>query len=110
MAMGLSHALETRYRKRSHRGRPVYEDEGERISIMARVADSTEGRIHWRRPTAIEHFPLATLRRTIHSDKRTHQAPSENSLSKECGLKDGDRGGSVLRKTTRRAKATTKPT
>ena len=32
------------------------------------------------------------------------------SLTKECGWKDGDRGGSVLRKTTRRAKATTKPT
>ena len=36
MAMGLSHAFETRYRKRSLRGRPVYEDESERISIMAR--------------------------------------------------------------------------
>ena len=36
MAMGLSHAFETRYRKRSLPGRPVYEDESERISIMAR--------------------------------------------------------------------------
>lgn len=36
MAMGLSHALETRYRRRSIRGRPLYEDESERISIMAR--------------------------------------------------------------------------
>jgi hypothetical protein len=35
MAMGLSHALETRYRRRSIRGRPLYEDESERISIMA---------------------------------------------------------------------------
>src|ERR1039458_4071201 len=32
------------------------------------VSDSTQGRIHWRRPTAIVHFSLATLRRTIHSD------------------------------------------
>jgi hypothetical protein len=36
MAMGLSHALETRYRRRSIRGRPLYEDESERTSIMAR--------------------------------------------------------------------------
>jgi hypothetical protein len=36
MAMGLSHAPETRYRRRSIRGRPLYEDESERISIMAR--------------------------------------------------------------------------
>ena len=28
------------------------------------VSDSTQGRIHWRRPTAIDHFSLATLRRT----------------------------------------------
>jgi transposase len=32
------------------------------------VTDSTEGRIHWRRPTAILRFSLATLRRTIHTD------------------------------------------
>jgi len=31
------------------------------------VTDSTQGRIHWRRPTAILRFSLATLRRTIHS-------------------------------------------
>src|SRR5467141_5179120 len=31
------------------------------------VADSTQGRIHWRRPTAMLRFSLATLRRTIHS-------------------------------------------
>src|ERR1700676_232952 len=31
------------------------------------VNDSTEGRIHWRRPTATLRFSLATLRRTIHS-------------------------------------------
>jgi len=36
MAMGLSHAFETRNRKRSLPGRQVYEDESERISIMAR--------------------------------------------------------------------------
>jgi hypothetical protein len=36
MAMGLSHAFETRYRRRSLPGRPLYEDESERISIMAR--------------------------------------------------------------------------
>src|ERR1700692_4422104 len=36
MAMGLSHAFETRSRKRSLPGRPVYEDASERISIMAR--------------------------------------------------------------------------
>src|SRR5882724_3826720 len=30
------------------------------------VTDSTEGRIHWRGPTAILRFSLATLRRTIH--------------------------------------------
>ena len=30
------------------------------------VSDSTKGRIHWRRPTAILLFTLATLRRTIH--------------------------------------------
>src|SRR5258706_7323650 len=36
MAMGLSHAFETRYRSRSLRGRPLYEDESERISIMTR--------------------------------------------------------------------------
>src|SRR5467141_3942315 len=33
------------------------------------VSDSTQGRIHWRRPTAMLRFSLATLRRTIHSDK-----------------------------------------
>jgi len=33
------------------------------------VNDSTKGRIHWRRPTAIVRFSLATLRQTIHSDK-----------------------------------------
>src|ERR1700688_3898401 len=38
------------------------------------VADSTEGRIHWRRPTAIIRISLATLQRTIHSDKRVDQA------------------------------------
>jgi hypothetical protein len=71
MAMGLSHAFETRNRKRSLPGRQVYEDESERISIMAGVTDSTEGRIHWRRPTAILRFSLATLRLTIHSDYAT---------------------------------------
>jgi hypothetical protein len=30
------------------------------------VNDSNQGRIHWRRPTVIAHFSLATLRRTIH--------------------------------------------
>jgi len=30
---------------------------------------STKGRIHWRSPSAILRFSLATLRRTIHSDK-----------------------------------------
>src|ERR1700687_2417623 len=34
---------------------------------MPGVPDSTQGRIHWRRPTAILRFSLATLRRTIHS-------------------------------------------
>jgi hypothetical protein len=34
--MGLSHAFETRNRKRSLPDRPVYEDESERTSIMAR--------------------------------------------------------------------------
>jgi hypothetical protein len=32
---------------------------------------SIKGRIHWRSPSAILRFSLATLRRTIHSDKRT---------------------------------------
>jgi len=47
MAMGLSHTFETRNRKRSLPGRPVYEDESERISIMARS--------HWlhRRPNTL---------------------------------------------------------
>jgi hypothetical protein len=36
MALGLSHAFETRSRKKPLPGRPVYEDESERISIMAR--------------------------------------------------------------------------
>jgi hypothetical protein len=36
MAMGLSHAFETQYRKRSLPDRSVYEGESERISIMAR--------------------------------------------------------------------------
>ena len=31
------------------------------------VTDSTQGRIHWRRPTAVLRFSVATLRRTIHS-------------------------------------------
>ena len=35
--------------------------------------DSTKGRIHWRSPTAILRFSVATLRRTIHSDKLTSQ-------------------------------------
>src|SRR5450759_1069030 len=35
------------------------------------VVDSTRGRIHWRRPSAILRFSLATLRRTIHSDHAT---------------------------------------
>jgi hypothetical protein len=58
---------------RSLPGRQVYEDESERISIMAGVTDSTEGRIDWRRPTSILRFSLATLRRTIHSDYPTTQ-------------------------------------
>jgi hypothetical protein len=33
---GRSHAFETCYRKRSLPDRPVYRDEGERMSIMAR--------------------------------------------------------------------------
>ena len=33
------------------------------------VDDSTQGRIHWRRPSAIVRFSLASLRRTIHTDK-----------------------------------------
>src|SRR5216684_2030942 len=37
------------------------------------VTDSTEGRIHWRRPTAMLRFSLATLRRTIHSDNPVSQ-------------------------------------
>jgi hypothetical protein len=32
------------------------------------VTDSTQGRIHWRRPAAILRFSLATLRRTIHTE------------------------------------------
>ncbi len=32
---------------------------------------STKGQIHWRSPSAILRFSLATLRRTIHSDTRT---------------------------------------
>src|ERR1700730_3856847 len=39
-------------------------------SSWSGVTDSTKGRIHWRRPTAILHFSLATLRRTIHTEKR----------------------------------------
>jgi hypothetical protein len=43
--------------------------------------------------------------------KREHPTCTERiSLIKECGWKDGDRGGPVLRKTTRRSKATAKPT
>jgi hypothetical protein len=41
------------------------------------VTDSTEGRIHWRGPTAIPRFSLATLRRSIHSDK-AYRAFSRN--------------------------------
>src|ERR1019366_5580981 len=33
------------------------------------VSDSTQGRIHWRRPSAIVRFSIATLRRTIHTEK-----------------------------------------
>ena len=35
------------------------------------VADSTQGRIHWRRPSAILRFSLASLRRTIHTGNLT---------------------------------------
>src|ERR1700733_8215868 len=38
------------------------------------VADSTQGRIHWRRPSAILRFSLASLRRTIHTGKHVYQA------------------------------------
>jgi len=34
--------------------------------------DSTKGRIHWRRPPRHLYFPLAILRRTIHSDNRNN--------------------------------------
>src|ERR1700732_1439095 len=34
------------------------------------VTDSTKGRIHWRRPSAILCLSLATPRRTLHFDKK----------------------------------------
>src|ERR1700722_10466416 len=71
MAMGLSHAFETRYRQRSLQAVQFMRTKASGHPSWPGVTDSTEGRIHWRRPTAIEHFSLATLRRTIHSDKRT---------------------------------------
>src|SRR4029077_15478378 len=49
------------------------------------VADSTQGRIHWRRPTAMVHFSLATLWRTIHSEKTaSRDLASRSSTSGTC--------------------------
>src|ERR1700730_8458229 len=36
------------------------------------VADSTKGRIHWRRPNCHSQFLLAILRWTIHTDMRRY--------------------------------------
>ena len=44
------------------------------------VDDSTEGRIPWRRPTAIVRFSLANLRRNMHSDKSSCAPRARPSL------------------------------
>jgi len=75
MAMGLSTLSKPDIGKGLKRRPSILWDEGERISIMARSQ-----RLH-RRPNtfaqttfAIVRFSLATLRRTIHTDKPTSQA------------------------------------
>src|ERR1700688_2937696 len=73
MAMGLSHAFETRYRQRSLQAVQFMRTKASGHPSWPGVTDSTEGRIHWRRPTAIHRFSLATLRRTIHDDKAVSQ-------------------------------------
>src|ERR1700688_3792621 len=73
MAMGLSHAFETRNRKRSLPAGQFLRTKASGYPSWPGVTDSTEGRIHWRRPTAILRFSLATLRRTIHTDKAVSQ-------------------------------------
>ena len=58
MAMGLSHAFETRNRKRSLQAVKFMRTKASGYPSWPGVADSTEGRIHWRRPTAILRFRL----------------------------------------------------
>jgi hypothetical protein len=56
--------------------------------------DSPKGRIHWRSPSAILRFSLATLRRTIHSDKTSCAVGAPPRMKIEfSGLVRGD--GSV---------------
>src|ERR1700688_1718803 len=58
MAMGLSHAFETRYRKRSLQPVQFMRTKASGYPSWPGVTDSTQGRIHWRRPTAILVFRL----------------------------------------------------
>src|ERR1700681_2866312 len=69
MAMDLSHAFETRYRQRSLQAVQFMRTKASGHPSWPGVSDSTQGRIHWRRPTAIARFSLATLRRTMHDGK-----------------------------------------
>jgi hypothetical protein len=52
----------------AHRGQIFNREESGRNPSWPGVADSTKGRIHWRRPNCHLQISLANKRRTIHAD------------------------------------------
>jgi hypothetical protein len=99
--MGLSHALETRYRRRSIRGRPLYERESERITIMARsqrlqsrpntLAQTNCHRSFFACNSAADHtFPLTRLTPTKAILYRKPGLPRSNPLPTDVGLTHPD--------------------
>ncbi len=66
------------------------EEESGRNPSWPGVLDSTKGRIHWRRPNRHLDFPLAILRRTIHSYNDDYRGI-------EVLLSERELGGSVAR-------------
>src|ERR1019366_3949537 len=62
------------------------------------VVDSTRGRIHWRRPSAILRFSLATLRRTIHSDMQlTGLRPDREGRKLLCAETAMEKSGAKMK-------------
>ena len=90
--MGLSHAPETRYRRRTIRGRTLYEDEHERISTMARgqrlhsrpntLAQTNCHRSFSACNSAADHtFPVTAFTRHLHKFVCFEISPVTNVLS-----------------------------